>query len=63
MTALGINLWDKETRAKIETLQWQISQDLLAQGVTIVVEWGTWAKVERDTLRIGARTIGATVEL
>ena len=26
-------------------------------------EWGTWAKVERDTLRIRARELGATVEL
>ena len=63
MEALGINLWDREVRAKIETLQWQISQDLLAQGVTVVIEWGTWARVERDVLRTRARELGATVEL
>ena len=28
-----------------------------------MVRWGTWAKVERDTLRIGARNLGAAVEL
>lgn len=44
-------------------MQWQISQDLLRQGVTVVIEWGTWAKVERDTLRMGARELGAAVEL
>jgi predicted kinase len=63
MDALGINLWDKEVRAKIEALQWQVSQELLNQGVTVVIEWGTWAKVERDTLRVGARNLGAAVEL
>jgi len=59
---LGVNLWDQEVRAKVEALQWQISQDLLAQGLTVVIEWGTWAKVERDTLRMGARVLGAAVE-
>jgi predicted kinase len=63
MEALGINLWDVKVRTRIEALQWQISQDLLAQGVTVVIEWGTWAKVERDTLRMGARKIGAAVQL
>jgi predicted kinase len=63
MEALGISLWDEEVRARFEALQWQISQELLAQGVTVVIEWGTWAKVDRDTLRAGAREIGATVEL
>ncbi len=63
METLGINLWDREIRARIEALQWQISRDLLRQGVTVVIEWGTWAKVERDTLRIGGREFGAAVEL
>ena len=63
MEALGVNLWDGGVRARVEALQWQISQDLLVQGVTVVIEWGTWAKVERDTLRTGARDIGAVVEL
>ncbi len=63
MATLGINPGDREVRAKIEALQWQISQDLLRQAVTVVIEWGTWAKVERDTLRMGARELGAAVEL
>ena len=63
MDALGVNLWDQEVRAKIEALQWQVSQELLNQGVTVVIEWGTWAKVERDTLRVGAQNLGAAVEL
>ena len=63
MEALGINLWNQVVRARTESLQWRISQDLLAQGITVVIEWGTWAKAERDVLRIGARSVGAVVEL
>ena len=37
MDALGINLWDREVRARVEVLQWRISHDLLAQGLTVVI--------------------------
>lgn len=63
MDALGINLWDEQKRAGIETLQWQAAQSLLALGGTAVIEWGTWARSERDALREGARALGAAVEL
>jgi predicted kinase len=63
MDSLSIDLWDEEMRARIEALQWKIAQQLLAQGLTVVVEWGTWARSERDALRIGARALGAGVEL
>ena len=29
----------------------------------MIIEWGTWARAERDALRNGARAIGAEVEL
>jgi predicted kinase len=32
-------------------------------GVTVIVEWGTWARSERDALRERARELGAAVEL
>jgi predicted kinase len=63
MEALGINLWDTAARGRIEALQWQITRDLLVQGARVVIEWGTWARVERDALRRGARELGASVEL
>jgi predicted kinase len=63
LDALQVNLWDQDVRAKIEDLQWQLTQDLLRQGVMVVIEWGTWARIERDTLRTGARELGAAVEL
>jgi predicted kinase len=63
MDALSLDLWDEERRAKIEALQWKLAQDLLVRGATVVIEWGTWARSERDTLRLGARALGAAVEL
>jgi predicted kinase len=63
MDALSLNLWDEERRGKIEALQWKFGQELLALGLTVIIEWGTWGKAERDTLRLGARALGAAVEL
>ena len=62
MTALSIDLWDEPMRAKIEALQWQLAQDLLRQGLMVVIEWGTWGRSERDGLRLWARALGAAVE-
>jgi predicted kinase len=63
MDALGANLWDSELRARVEALQWSLGQDLLRVGATVIVEWGTWARDERDALRTRARELGASVEL
>jgi predicted kinase len=63
MDALSIDIYDEERRAKIEALQWKIAQELLKLGLTVVIEWGTWARSERDALRLGARALGAAVEL
>jgi predicted kinase len=63
MDALEINLYDEKTREKIEALQWRLAQYLLAIGQTVIIEWGTWGRSERDALRIGARKLGAAAEL
>jgi predicted kinase len=63
IAALSLDLYDEERREKIEALQWKFGQELLALGLTVIIEWGTWARSERDTLRLGARAIGAAVEL
>lgn len=63
MEMLLLDLYDEERRAKIESLQWKLSQDLLARGLTVIIEWGTWGRSERDALRLGARALGAAVEL
>ena len=63
MSAMKIGVWDSETRERIEKLQWSLAKDLLTLGHNVVIEWGTWARSERDVLRTGARALGAAVEL
>lgn len=63
MDTLRISLWDEETRGRVEALQWQLAQDLLKLNQIVIIEWGTWARCERDALRTRARELGAGVEL
>lgn len=63
MGALSINLWDEKRREKIESMQWDLAKKLLAQGISVIIEWGTWGRTERDTLRTEAHAVGASVEL
>jgi predicted kinase len=63
MDAISLDFYDEERRAKIEALQWQLTRQLLASGHIVIIEWGTWGRSERDSLRLGARALGAAVEL
>ena len=63
LETLSLDLYDEGRREKIEALQWKFGQELLALGLIVIIEWGTWGRAERDTLRIEARKIGAGVEL
>ena len=63
MDALSLDLWDEARRQKIENLQWEFAQQLLAHRETVIIEWGTWGRSERDALRLRARELGAAVEL
>ena len=57
------DLWDQDERAAVEAEMWQRAQELLAAGETVVIEFGSWHRAERDELRAGARRLGASVEL
>ena len=50
-------------RARIEALQWELTQELLQLGQTVILEWGLWTRAERDTVRERARELGVRVEL
>jgi predicted kinase len=63
VTELGHDVWDDEFRARIEALLWALAQDLLARGQSVILEWGHWARAERDEKRLGARALGVGVEL
>jgi predicted kinase len=63
MESLSIDVYNEEARVKVEALQWRLAKELLALGLTVIIEWGTWGRSERDALRLAARSLGAAVEL
>jgi predicted kinase len=62
-THLGADVWDEDFRVRLEHQLWVLSRDLLAQGQSVILEWGHWARVERDEKRLEARALGVGVEL
>jgi predicted kinase len=60
---LGHDVWDDAFRERLEAQLWALTQELLAQGQSVILEWGHWARAERDEKRLGARALGVGVEL
>jgi predicted kinase len=60
---LGHDPWDDDFRSMIEGQLWTLTQDLLTQGQSVILEWGHWARAERDEKRLAARALGVGVEL
>ena len=63
MRQLGIDLFDEGARAHLGALQWQTAQALLNLGRSVILEFGFWLRDERDEKRLGAKSLGARVEL
>ena len=63
LDALAINLWDIDARRRVEQLQWQVATQVLSSGGTAIIEWGTWSREERETLRQEAAALGARTAL
>lgn len=61
--ALGSSPWDTATGDRIERELWRLAQELLHLGLSVVVDFGLWARVERDEMRSVARDLGVGVEL
>jgi predicted kinase len=61
--ALDIDPFDEVFQTKLETAFWELAQRLLMLGTSVVLEWGFWARSERDEKREAARTLGVAVEL
>jgi predicted kinase len=62
-TELGLDVWDDDFRVRLERQLWTLTLELLTQGQSVILEWGHWARVERDEKRLGARALGVGVEL
>jgi predicted kinase len=61
--ALGIDPFDDAARIRLEAKLAEVTQRLLSLGTSVILEWGFWARVERDEKREAARSVGAAVEL
>ena len=53
----------EERRARIETLQWDMTARTLALGVDVILENGFWSKTERQMYRARAESLGAKVKI
>jgi predicted kinase len=63
LTALGSNPWDEQARQKVEHELRRVAQDVLRLGSSVVLDFGLWARAERDEMRSAARRLGVGVEL
>ena len=61
--AIGSTPWDAPTQGKVERELWQLAQEIVRLGLSVVLDFGLWARVERDELRSVARGLGVGVEL
>ncbi|MGP3958936.1 AAA family ATPase [Nonomuraea sp. 3N208] len=60
---LGVDLHDAQARELLERQLWRHAQDLLRLGQTVILEYGFWSRAEREEMWLGARALGAAVEL
>ena len=61
--ALGSSPWDGPTGERIEQELWRLAQEILSLGLSVVLDFGLWAQIERDEMRTVARGLGVGVEL
>lgn len=61
--ALGSTPWDRPTGGKVEQQLWRLTQEILSLGLGVVLDFGLWARSERDEMRTVARGLGVGVEL
>jgi predicted kinase len=63
MLQLGVDLFDEAFRQRLEDRFWQLAQELLRLGQSVILESGFWQRGDRDEKRLGARALGVRVEL
>lgn len=51
-----------ERKSRVEEVQWELVERLLAGGVSVILDWGVWLRAERDHYRQRARDLGANVQ-
>jgi len=61
--AIGSSPWEEQTQERVERELWRLAQEVLRLGLSVVLDFGLWARSERDDMRSTARTLGVGVEL
>jgi predicted kinase len=62
ITDLGMDLWDEPFRERLEARLIKLALSLLALGQSVILEFGFWARAERDQRRAEARALGVPVD-
>ena len=62
-SALDVDPFDEGFQTRLEGQFWTLTQRLLTLGTSVILEWGFWARSERDHMREAARSLGVVVEL
>jgi len=63
LQALALDIRDDGARSSMRELHGQHAQELLVQGVSVILEFGLSTRAERDEKRSRARELGVSVEL
>lgn len=50
-------------RNPVEAMQWQVAEQALRLGVSVILDWGLWSRGEREDFRARAAALGANSEL
>ena len=61
--AIGSSPWNGPARKRVERELWRLAQEVLSLGLSVVLDFGLWTRIERDEVRSAARGLGVPVEL
>ena len=61
--ALGPTPWATTTQERVNHELWQLAQQILRLGLSVVVDFGVSLRIERDQMRSVAHALGVGVEL
>jgi len=61
--ALAFDAYDEPLRARIEALQWEVAARLLTLNIDVILDFGLWAREERDGYRARGAALGAGTEI
>ncbi len=65
---LGLTIYDPESNhdlihSNIETIMWEVASRVLTLGVSVILDFGFWARTERDDFRNRAKDLKVDFKL